>query len=74
MKNKKSEKRITLTNKEIRINLKKLQDDVKNAYGTMKKLLPEAMTDKKIKRFGNASHIILPREYANKKATVIIKK
>lgn len=74
MKSKKDEKRITLTNKEIKINLKKLQEDVKTAYGTMKKLLPEAITDKEIKPFGNASHIILPKGYANKKATIIIKK
>jgi len=74
MKTKKNIKRVELSSKEIKINLEKLQEDVKNAYNTMKKILPESITDKEIKPFGNASHIILPKEYAYKKATVIIKK
>ena len=74
MKNKKKDKRIEVSSKEIRVNLEKLQEDVKRAYDTMKKVLPESITNKEIKPFGNASHIILPKEYANKKAIVIIKK
>ena len=74
MKKSKKDKRIELNSKELRINLEKLQDDVKKVYNTMKKLVPESITEKKIKPFGNASHIILPKEYANKKATVIIRK
>jgi putative transposon-encoded protein len=73
MKNK-EEKRFTLTKEEMNVNLKKLQEDVKKAYGTMRELLPEAIKNKEIKPFGNASHIILPKEYANKKATIIINK
>lgn len=71
---KKSVKRIELNSRELRINLERLRKDVKNAYETMKKVLPEAIKDAEIKRFGNASHIILPKEYAGKRATVIIKK
>lgn len=40
----------------------------------MKKVLPEAINNKEIKSFGNASHITLPKEYAGKKATIIIKR
>jgi len=36
--------------------------------------VPEEILDREIKPFGNASHIILPKEFANKKAKVIIKK
>lgn len=67
-------KRIELNSKELKINLEKLQEDVKKAYSTMKKLLPESISGRKIKPFGNASHIILPKEYSGKKATVIIKR
>ena len=34
--------------------------------------IPEEILEKEIKPFGNASHIILPKEYTNKKARVII--
>ena len=74
VKTKKDQKRITLTKEELNINLQKLKEDVKKAYGTIKELLPEAITDKVIKPFGNASHIILPKKYANRKATIMIKK
>lgn len=70
----KNKKRLELSSKEIKLNLDKLQDDVKGAYDTMRKLLPESISNKKVTRFGNASHIILPKEYAGKKATVIVKK
>jgi len=73
MKELKKDKRIELSSKELRINLEKLREDVKRAYYTMKKLVPESVLEKDIKLFGNASHIILPKEYANKKATVIIR-
>lgn len=70
---KKENRRIELNSKELKINLEKLREDVKRAYYTMKKLVPESVLEKDIKLFGNASHIILPKEYANKKATVIIR-
>jgi putative transposon-encoded protein len=70
----KKTKRIELNSKELRINLEKLKHDVKDAYETMTKILPESIKDAEIKRFGNASHIILPKEYAGKRATVIVKK
>jgi putative transposon-encoded protein len=73
MKNKK-DRRIQITSKEIRVNLEKLQQDVKRAYESMKKVLPESIKNTEIKTFGNASHIILPKEYAGKKAMVIITK
>jgi len=73
MKKNKKAKRIELNSKELKINFEKLQEDVKKAYGSMKKLIPESVSDKKIKPFGNASHIILPKECAGKKATVIIR-
>lgn len=71
---KKKVKRVELNSKELRVNLEKLREDVKNAYYTMKKLIPEAIKDIEVKPFGNASHIILPKEYSGKRATVIIKK
>jgi len=67
-------KRIVLNSKELKINLEKLKGDVRNAYETMTKILPEAIKDAEVKRFGNASHIILPKGYAGKRATVIVKK
>ena len=70
----KKDKRVELSSKEIKVNLERLQEDVKRAYNSMKKILPESISDREIKPFGNASHIILPKEYAYKKATVIIKK
>ena len=75
MKKKKAKKkygRVDVSSKEIRINLEQLQKDVKNVYENMRKLVPETITNQEIKPFGNSSHIILPKEYANKKATVII--
>ncbi len=68
------EKRIELNSRELRINLEKLKKDVRGAYETMTRVLPEAIKDAEIKRFGNASHIILPRAYAGKRATVFVKK
>ena len=48
---------------------------MKQLNAEMKKLdIPEEILDREIKPFGNASHIILPKEYSNKKAKVIIKK
>ncbi len=34
--------------------------------------IPEEILEKEIKPFGNASHIILPKEYTSKKAKVIV--
>lgn len=70
----KKSKRIEITSKEIKVDLEKLQSDVMKAYESMKKILPESITEREIKPFGNASHIILPKEYAYKKAKVIIRK
>ena len=72
-KSKKNEKRIKMNSKEIKVNLEQLQKDVKKAYETMKKVIPDAIKNVEIKKFGNASHIILSKEYAGKKATVIVK-
>lgn len=74
MVSKKKDKRITLNSKEMKINLKKLQEDVKTAYGTMKKILPEKIIEKQITKFGNSAHIVVPKEYAKRKAIIIIKK
>lgn len=71
---KKSNKRIEVSSKELKVNLEKLQDDVKKAYESMKKVLPSAIKDAEVKKFGNAAHIVLPKEYVGKKATVLIKK
>ena len=65
---------IELSQKEFKINFNKLQSDVKQAYESMKKLIPESVTEREIKPFGNAAHIILPKEYAYKMAKVIVKK
>lgn len=67
-------KRIELNSKELKINLEKLKEDVKKVYISVRKLLPESIGDREIKPFGNVSHIILPKKYAGKKGTVIIKK
>lgn len=41
----------------------------------MKELsIPEQVIEREIKPFGNASHIILPKEFEKKKAIIIIKK
>lgn len=69
----KKEKRFELNSKELRINLYQLQKDVKKAYGSMMKVVPESIKDVEIKKFGNASHIILPKNYSGKRATVIIR-
>jgi putative transposon-encoded protein len=74
MKSKKEAKRIEISSKELKVNLEKLQQDVKKAYETMKKVLPSAIKDAEVKKFGNASHIVLPKEYTGKKAIVLIKK
>lgn len=71
---KKDNKRIELSSKEFRINLERLQRDVKDAYSSMKKILPEAIKELKVTKFGNAGHIILPKEYVGKSATVIVRK
>lgn len=34
--------------------------------------IPKEVLEKEIKPFGNASHIILPKEYTSKKARIII--
>ncbi len=65
---------IEINSKEMKINLNKFQKEVINAYNTMKDLLPEAIEEAKIKSFGNASHIILPKKYEGKNATIMIKK
>jgi len=67
-------KRIELNAKEFKINFEKLQSDVKQAYESMRKLVPDSITEREIKPFGNAAHIILPKEYAHRMAKVIIKK
>ena len=69
----KEEKRFELNSKELRIDLDRLQKDVKNAYKSMTKIIPESIKDVEIKKFGNASHIILPKNYSGKRATVIIR-
>ncbi len=66
--------RFEISSKELKINLEKLQQDVKKAYETMKNVLPSAIKDVEIKKFGNAAHIVLPKEYTGKKATVLIRK
>ena len=71
---KKRVKIVELNSKELKINLERLKGDVKHAYETMTKILPEAVKDAEIKRFGNASHIILPKGYAGKRVTVIVKR
>ena len=70
----KKDKRFHISSTELRINLTKLKSDVKKAYKTMAKIIPEAVKNSEIKKFGQASHVILPRQYAGKKATVIIRK
>ncbi len=60
--NKKEKDRINELVKSI-ISIKKL----------MKTLgVPEEILEKEVKPFGNASHIILPKEYTSKKARIII--
>jgi len=54
---------------------KKLQGLMNEIDEEMRKFnVPDEILEKEIKPFGNASHIILPKEFANKKAKVIIKK
>ncbi len=61
-------------NRKIQENLKRLTQGLEQVRKAMKELdLPEDILEKEIKPFGNASHIILPKEYANNKAKIIIK-
>ena len=57
---------------------KKIEEMIKSLAiinNSMKALnIPENILEKEIKPFGNASHIILPKEYTQKKARVIIKR
>jgi len=71
---KKKSSRVELNSKEFKVNIEQLQKDVQKAYGSMMKLIPEAVKNVEVKPFGNASHIILPKEYAGKKASVFISK
>ena len=73
LKKNKEGKRFELNSKELRINLDQLQKDVKKVYKSMTQIVPESIKDAEIKRFGNASHIILPKKYSGKRATVIIR-
>jgi putative transposon-encoded protein len=61
--------------RKIQENLKRLTQGLEQIRKAMKELdLPEDVLEKEIKPFGNASHIILPKEYANNKAKIIIKR
>ena len=71
---KKKVKRVEINSKEFKVNLEQLQKDVSRAYDSMKKMVPHAVKNVEVKPFGNASHIILPKEFAGKKAVVFIKK
>lgn len=57
---------------------KKIDELVKSLIiinSAMKSLnVPEEIIEKEIKPFGNASHIILPKEYKSRKAKIIIKR
>ena len=70
----KGKKRIELNSKELRVNLEQLQKDVAKAYDSMKKLVPDAIKNAEVKPFGGSSHIILPKEFAGKKAVVFVKR
>ena len=39
-----------------------------------KSQIPEEIMEKEITEFGNSAHIVMPKEYANKKAIVVVKK
>jgi putative transposon-encoded protein len=38
----------------------------------MRKMVPQAAKNLEVKRFGNASHVILPKEFAGKKVVVFV--
>ena len=73
-KERKAGKRIEISKKELKVNLEQLQKDVVKAYDSMKMMVPHAVKNVEVKPFGNAAHIILPREFAGKKAVVFIKR
>lgn len=66
--------RVNMNSKEFKVNLEQLQKDVKRAYESMTRMIPQAVKNVEVKPFGNASHIILPKEYAGKRASVFINK
>jgi len=70
----KTGKRIEISKKELKVNLEQLQKDVTKAYDSMKMMVPHAVKNVEVKRFGSAAHIILPKEFAGKKAVVFIKR
>ncbi|MEX0920222.1 MAG: DUF2080 family transposase-associated protein [Candidatus Pacearchaeota archaeon] len=69
---KKPVRRVDVSSKELKVNLEQLQKDVSKAYDSMKKMMPRAIKNLKIKKFGNAAHVILPKEFSGKRATVFI--
>lgn len=56
-------------------NLEKIKGCLKTVEDLMKQLnYPEKIIEKEIKPFGNSCHMVLPKKYQNKKASIIIKK
>jgi putative transposon-encoded protein len=61
--------------KEGRKEINELAKKITEINKLMKLLnVPQDILEKEIKPFGNASHIILPKEYKSKTAKVIIKR
>ncbi len=72
---KKEVMRVEINSVQINNNLKKLEQGIEIITKAMKLLdIPEEVLERETKPFGNASHIILPKEYSNKIVKIIIKK
>ena len=69
---KKEMNKVKLTPEQIKKNIRKVISNIREVEEIVK-LFPN-IKEREIKTFGNASHIVLPKEYTNKKAIVIIKK
>lgn len=55
--------------------IERLKTCLKTMDETMEQLnSTEGVIEKEIKPFGNSSHMILPKKYQNKKASIIIRK
>ena len=69
----KDKKRFAINKKELIVDFEGIQKDIKKAYESVKKAIPSAIKNVEVKKFGNASHIMLPKEYIGKKATIFIR-
>lgn len=72
----KNQRRVEKATEKLAVNTIEMISDLMGDLNKQlkKSQVPEDILERKVKSFGNASHIILPKEYEEKKAIIIIKK